>query len=164
MPPEKKFSGSVKIAVISVHPSKTLSEDQMGAWIKKQAKKYGHEGIIHQVVTNQIPSIRELVSHVSQKVAPQAIIVSGGTGLSAADVTIEALAPIFTKELSSFGPIFANMAFEQKDSAAITTRAAAGMIDKSLVFCIPDTWDMCRLACNELIFPELGNILKCMEE
>ncbi len=164
MSPGKKNPDSVKIAVITVSPSKTLSEDHIGIWIRKQAKKYGYEGIIHQVVTNHIPSIREIVSHVAKKVAPQAIIVSGGTGLSVTDVTIEALAPMFTKELSSFGPILANMIFEQKDSAAITTRAAAGIIDKSVVFCIPDTLDMCRLACNELIFPELGNISKCMEE
>lgn len=160
----KSLSDSVKIALITVSPAKNLSEDHVGIWMKKQAKKYGHEVVIHQIVTNQVPAIRDIVSHVSKKVAPQAIIVSGGTGIAFADVTIEAVQPLFTRELSSFGPIFANMVFEQRDSAGITSRAAAGIIDRSVVFCIPDTMDICRLVCNELIFPELVHISKYMEE
>lgn len=143
-----------------------------GAWTrtnpapgsKKQAKKEGHEVVIHQVVTDDIAAIRELILHVTEKIAPDAVIMSGGTGISPKDVTIEAVKPLFVKELTAFGPLFAQLSFEEIDSAAILSRATAGIIGKTLVFCMPGSIKACKLACNALIFPELGHLLKHMKE
>ena len=90
--------------------------------------------------------------------------MSGGTGISPKDVTIEAVRPLFSKELTGFGPIFAQLSFEQIDSAAILSRATAGIIKNSVVFCMPGSIKACKLACNELIFPELGHLIKHIKE
>ncbi len=161
---KKNLPQDIKIAVISVSTTRKLSEDKSGAWIKKQAKKEGHEVIIHQVVTDDIQAITELTEHVIQKICPDAIIMTGGTGLSPKDVTIEAIKPRFEKELTAFGVLFAQLSFEEIDSAAILSRATAGIINNTIIFCMPGSIKACKLACKNLIFPELGHILKHIKE
>jgi len=154
----------IRVAVISVSTTRNLSQDKSGAWIKKQAKKEGFEVVIHQVVTDDVSAIQELVDHVTTKIGPDAVIMTGGTGISPKDVTIEAVKPSFTKELTAFGVLFAQLSFEEIDSAAILSRATAGIIHNSLVFCMPGSIKACKLACNNLIFPELGHLIKHMKE
>lgn len=160
----KNLPDNIKIAIISVSTSRSLSQDKSGAWIKKQAKKQGFEVMIHQIVTDDIDAIKELTQHTTQHVNPDAIIMSGGTGISPKDVTIEAVKPMFEKELTAFGTLFAQLSFDQVDSAAILSRAAAGIIKKTIVFCMPGSFKACKLACNALIFPELGHLLKHVKE
>ncbi len=163
---EHKQAGvkEICIAVISVSTTRKLSDDKSGTWIKKQAKKEGHEVVIHQVVTDDTGAIQELLGHVVDKITPHAVIMTGGTGISPKDVTIEAVQPFFDKELTAFGPLFAQLSFEEIDSAAILSRATAGIVKNILVFCIPGSIKACKLACNALIFPELGHLLKHMKE
>jgi molybdopterin adenylyltransferase len=156
--------GSIKVAVISVSTTRKLSDDKSGAWIKKQTRKEGHEVVVHQVVTDEITAIRELVLHVIEKINPDAIIMTGGTGISPRDVTIEAVRPLFEKELTAFGTLFTHLSFEEIDSAAILSRATAGITQETVVFCMPGSIKACKLACNNLIFPELGHLLKHIKE
>ena len=161
---KKNTPKNIKIAVISVSTTRKLSEDKSGTWIKKQAKKEGHEVIIHQVVTDDIQAITELTEHITQKICPHAVIMTGGTGISPKDVTIEAVKPLFEKELTAFGVLFAQLSFEEIDSAAILSRATAGIIENTIIFCMPGSIKACKLACKNLIFPELGHILKHIKE
>ncbi len=154
----------IRIAVISISTTRTLADDKSGIWIKNQAKKEGHEVMVHQVVIDDITDIQNLMTHVVEKIAPHAVIMTGGTGLSPKDVTIEAVQPFFDKTLTAFGPVFAQLSFEEIDAAAIGSRATAGIIKNVLVFCIPGSLKACKLACNELIFPELGHLLKHMRD
>ncbi|MDA3789950.1 MAG: MogA/MoaB family molybdenum cofactor biosynthesis protein [Desulfobacula sp.] len=161
---KQNLPDDIKIAVISVSTTRGLADDKAGAWIKKQAKKEGHEVLIHQTVTDDIETIRELTRHVTEKICPDAIIMTGGTGISPKDVTIEAVKPLFEKELTAFGTLFTQLSFEEIDSAAILSRATAGIIKNTIIFCMPGSIKACKLACNDLIFPELGHILKHIRE
>ncbi len=162
---KKDTPKNLKIAVISASTTRTkLSEDKSGAWIKKEAKKEGHEVVIHQTVTDDIAAIQELVQHVVTRINPHAVILTGGTGISPRDVSIEAVRPMFDKELTSFGPVFAQLSFQEIDSAAIMSRATAGVIDSTIVFSIPGSLKACKLACGQLIFPELGHLVKHIKE
>ena len=91
---------------------------------------------------------------------PRVLILTGGTGIAPRDVTIESVRSLFTKELTAFGVLFAQLSYEQIDSAAILSRATAGLVNKTVVFCIPGCIKACKLACKYLIFPELGHIVK----
>jgi molybdenum cofactor biosynthesis protein B len=161
---KKNVPDDIKIAVISVSTTRGLADDKSGLWIKKQARKEGHEVVIHQVVTDDVAAIKELTLHVTQKIHPDAIIMTGGTGISPRDVTIEAVKPMFEKELTAFGTLFAQLSFEEIDSAAILSRATAGIVKKTIIFCMPGSIKACKLACNSLIFPELGHLLKHIRE
>ncbi len=161
---KRKTPENLKIAIISVSTTRGIIQDKSGAWIKKQARKEGHETVVHHVVTDEIDAIRTMVTHVVEKVNPDAILMSGGTGISPRDVTIEAVTPLFDKTLTAFGVLFAQLSFEEIDSAAIMSRATAGVVGQSIVFCMPGSLKACKLACKSLIFPELGHIMKHITE
>lgn len=161
---KQKTTGKLRVAIISVSTTRKLSEDKSGAWIKKQAKAEGHEVVVHHVVTDEITAIREMIDHVVTQIVPHAILVTGGTGVSPRDVTIEAVAPLFTKELTAFATLFTMLSFEEIDSAALLSRARAGIVNSVIVFCMPGSLKACKLACNQLIFPELGHIVTHVSE
>lgn len=155
-----KAPNRVKLGIISVSSTRSLTEDKSGHWISKRARKEGHEILFHKVVKDDAAVITETVVHAIREQDPPVLLLSGGTGVTSKDVTIEALRPVFNKELTSFGPLFAQLSYEQIDSAAILSRATAGVINKTIVFCIPGSLKACKLACKFLIFPELGHLLK----
>ena len=161
---KKNAPRAVKTGIITVSTTRSLKDDKSGHWISKRAKKEGHEVVFHQVITDEIEIITRTVLDVIKDPAPQAIIVTGGTGISSKDVTIEAVRPLFTKELTAFGPIFAQLSFEQIDSAAILSRATAGVIEKTILFCMPGSINACKLACKAIIFPELGHLVHHIHE
>jgi len=154
-----KAPKAVRLGILSVSTTRTLESDESGHWIAKRARREGHQVVAHQVVTDDMDAIRQAVVHMLVDPAPQALIVTGGSGISPQDVTIEALRPLFAKELTAFGPIFAQLSFEQIDSAAILSRASAGVIGHALVFCLPGSLKACQLACKALIYPELGHLV-----
>ena len=120
----------------------------------------GHQVIFYRVIPDDEVVIRETVITLIKENAPHIVILTGGTGVSSQDVTIEAVSPLFRKELTAFGPLFAQLSFESIDSAAVLSRATAGIMSKSVIFCIPGSLKACKLACNMLIFPEMGHLVK----
>jgi molybdenum cofactor biosynthesis protein B len=150
---------SVTLAVLSVSSTRTLETDDSGRWIARQALREGHDVVDHRVVDDDAAAIAAAVREVLEGRQPQALLVTGGTGLGPRDVTIEALKPLFHKELSAFGPLFAQLSFEEIDSAALLSRAAAGLIGTTVVFCMPGSLKACKLACKALVFPELPHIV-----
>lgn len=152
------------VGVLTVSTTRTLAEDKSGAWIKRRAEKEGHSVVLHRVVPDDAATIAGAVLDSIATIAPQALILTGGTGISPRDVTIEAVKPYFNKELAAFGAIFSQLSFEQIDSAALLSRAAAGIIASTVVFCIPGSLNACKLACKALIFPELGHIIRHIRE
>jgi molybdenum cofactor biosynthesis protein B len=67
---------------------------------------------------------------------------------------------MFAKTLTGFGPLFAQLSYEAIGSAAFLSRATAGVIEGTVVFCMPGSINACKLACRKLIFPELGHLVK----
>jgi len=156
---KKNTPKTVKTGIITVSTTRSLKDDKSGRWISKRAKKEGHEVVFHQVIPDEIEIIARTVMDVINDPAPQALLITGGTGISSKDVSIEAVRPLFTKELTAFGPIFAQLSFEQIDSAAVLSRATAGVIQKTILFCMPGSINACKLACKAIIFPELGHLV-----
>jgi molybdopterin adenylyltransferase len=161
---KKKTPKHLRIAIMSASSTRNLSEDKSGIWIKKQAKKEGHDVVVHHTVNDDITEIQEMVQHIISKISPDVILITGGTGITKKDVTIEAVAPLFDKELTAYATLFTNLSFEEIDSAAMLSRATAGIINESVLFCMPGSLKACKLACNTLIFPELGHIIKHIRE
>ncbi|MDY6790009.1 MAG: molybdenum cofactor biosynthesis protein B [Thermodesulfobacteriota bacterium] len=161
---KKNAPRSVKTGIITVSTTRSLQDDKSGHWISKRAKKEGHEIVFHQVIPDETEIITRTVMDVIKDPAPQALLLTGGTGISSKDVTLEAVQPLFSKELTAFGPIFAQLSFEQIDSAAILSRATAGVIQKTILFCMPGSINACKLACKAIIFPELGHLVHHIHE
>jgi molybdopterin adenylyltransferase len=155
---------SVDVAVVSVSSTRFLKDDKAGHWISKTAQKEGHRVVYHQVIKDDADLIRGTVIDLVANSGSRVILVTGGTGLSDADVTIEAVKPLLDKELTAFAVLFAQLSFDQIDSAAILSRAAAGRIGRALVFCMPGSLNACKLACRELIFPEIGHMVRHIDQ
>ncbi|MDD2389883.1 MAG: molybdenum cofactor biosynthesis protein MoaB [Desulfobacterales bacterium] len=161
---KKKAPEKVRVAVVTVSTTRTLAEDKSGQWISRTAEKEGHEVVFHQVIPDDAAVIEATVKEVIQSLRPAAVLLTGGTGITPKDVTIEAVRPLFEKELTAFGALFAQLSYEEIDSAALMSRATAGVIDATAVFCMPGSINACKLACKSLIFPELGHLEKHMKE
>jgi len=151
---------ALKIAIISVSSTRSIAEDESGLWMKKRSEKEGHSVTLHRVVPDDKKYIVTALSEAIDLAGAQAVLVTGGTGISHKDVTIEAVCPLFQKELTAFGPVFAQLSLEKIDSAAIMSRTTAGIISNAAVFCLPGSLRACKLACKALIFPELGHLIK----
>ena len=154
---------SLELAILTVSSTRRLADDKSGHWIRKQVEK-NHKVVFHDVISDNKDVIENTIREVIQEHSPHAILVTGGTGISSSDVTVEATRPLFTKELTAFGPLFALLSYEEIDSAAILSRATAGIVDQTLVFCMPGSLSACKLACKQLIFPELGHLVKHLHE
>ena len=154
----------VSISIVTVSSTRSLADDKSGRWISKRAKKEGHDVVAHQVVPDDAEAIAEIIHKIINDGNTQVVLLTGGTGISSKDVTIEAVRPLLTKELTAFGPLFAQLSFEQIDSAALLSRATAGLVGETVLFCIPGSLKACKLACKVLIFPELGHLVKHVQE
>lgn len=154
----------LKVGILTVSTTRKIENDASGQWIKKQAEKERHSVVSHRVVTDDIGAIRDALCEMLNRFRPQLLILTGGTGLAEKDVTIEAVRPLFKKELTAFGPVVAQLSFDQIDSAAVLSRATAGIVGKSVVFCIPGSKAACKLICESLIFPEAGHLVKHLKE
>ncbi|BBO90503.1 molybdenum cofactor biosynthesis protein B [Desulfosarcina ovata] len=155
----KSAPASVGVGILSVSSTRSLADDESGLWIARQAEKEGHVVRFHQVVTDDVSAIRESTLKAIREHELQALLITGGTGITPKDVTIDAIKPLFVKEMTAFGAIFAQLSYEEIDAAAILSRAAAGIVGQTVVFCMPGSKKACQLACKALIFPDLGHVV-----
>ncbi|MDA3898245.1 MAG: molybdenum cofactor biosynthesis protein MoaB [Desulfobacteraceae bacterium] len=155
---KKNALKKLSIGIITVSTTRTLAEDKSGLWMKKRAIKEGHEVLVHRVVGDDQQLIERAAWKIIMDMAPNILLMTGGTGLNPTDVTIEAMRPMFVKELTAFSTLFTLLSYEEIDSSAILSRATAGVINETTVFCLPGSINACKLACKALIFPEAGHI------
>jgi len=161
---KKNTLKNIKMGIVTISSTRTMENDKSGAWLSKYIEKQGHTLQAYLIVPDDKDVIISTMNSLIEEQKIQLIIFSGGTGISPYDLTIESVKPFFEKELTSFSSIFAMLSFEQIDSAAILSRATAGIIKKTVVFCLPGSLNAVKLACKNLIFPESGHILKHIYE
>jgi molybdenum cofactor biosynthesis protein B len=155
---------TVSLGVISVSSSRTLEQDESGHWIGQTAMREGHQLLSHQLVPDDARTIRQTLRDTIRELRPDALIVTGGSGVGRLDVTIEAVQPMFTKELTAFGAIFANLSYQQVGAAATLSRATAGLVETTAVYCLPGSLKACKLACKRIIFPELRHLVRHLKK
>ena len=154
----------VTVGIITVSTTRSLETDESGHWIRKQALAEGHTVVLHRLVPDKPAAIDEAVRDAIQKMSPHVLILNGGTGISPADVTIETLQSMFTKEMTAFGPLFAHLSHRQIGSAAILSRATAGVVDRTVVVCLPGSLNACRMAWQQMLSSELGHLAHHVRE
>ena len=111
------------------------------------------------IVSDDAEQIQHILSVFIEDDTIQAIIFSGGTGLSMKDITYETIEPLLEKQITGFGEIFRYLSFKEIGSSAMLSRATAGKIKDKVVFLLPGSPKAVELALKELIIPELRHIL-----
>jgi molybdenum cofactor biosynthesis protein B len=133
-------------------------EDPSGDEIQRLMREAGHRIVGRALIPDRIGLLRATVRKALKSDA-DAIIITGGTGIAPSDVTIEGVSPILEKQMPGFGELFRRISYEKIGSAAMMTRATAGVVDGKAVFCLPGSPDGVATAVSRLIIPELGHVL-----
>lgn len=155
---------TVSAAILIMSTTRALKEDGSGNWIRGRLEELGHTVVDHQVIPDDGDTIAATVKTIIEEMRPDILLMSGGTGITPKDVTIETIRPMFKKELTAFSALFSQLSLAEIGSAAMMSRATAGVIESTAVFCMPGSLPACQLACNQLIFPELGHIAKHLSD
>ncbi len=137
-----------------------LVTDSSGDLIESLLKRAGHSLLFRKVIPDHKREIEKSVCYALACDSLDAVIFCGGTGITPSDVTIETVSAFLEKTLPGFGEIFRLLSFDKIGSAAILSRAIAGIAKRKVFFCIPGSPDAVRLCVERLILPEAGHILK----
>ena len=163
---EKAEGRQYTVAVITVSTSRFEKygnskkpgdcEDESGQIIVDLLEKAGHKTAYWLLKDNLLDIETTLIEMLERA---DAAILCGGTGLTASDVTIEAVTPLLEKTIPGFGELFRLKSYEEIGTASVLSRAMAGSIKGKAVFCIPGSPNAARLAVSEIIAPELSHII-----
>ncbi len=134
----------VTIAVLTISDTRTLSDDRSGQTLVELIERDGHRVGARAIVTDDITSIRESVRKWAADPVIQVVITTGGTGLTARDVTPEALHELFDKRIEGFGELFRMLSYESVGVSTLQSRAVGGIVQGTFVFGLPGSPSACR--------------------
>lgn len=156
---------SISCAVITVSDTRTSTTDTSGGLIRDLLQSAGHQIGIYQIVPDEPTQIRAQLDIAADFQPPiQAIILNGGTGISARDTTYDEIASILTKTLPGFGELFRFLSYQEIGSRAIASRAIAGTYQQLLIFSLPGSRGAVQLGMEKLILPELIHLVTQMSK
>ena len=141
-----------------------VATDVSGETIEGLLKTAGHVVLFRRVVSDDKVMIEHAVKSVLDNAGVDSAIFCGGTGITHSDVTIETVSAFFEKTLPGFGEIFRRVSYDRLGSAAVMSRAVAGVARGKAFFCIPGSPDAVRISVELLISPEAGHIVKHARE
>ncbi|MCG0237897.1 MAG: MogA/MoaB family molybdenum cofactor biosynthesis protein [Firmicutes bacterium] len=150
---------SLRAAVLTVSDTRTEASDASGAAIRDLVTRAGHQVVHYRILKDEPLAVRAEVARLAGEEAADFIVTTGGTGISPRDQTIEAVRPLFQKELEGFGDLFRMLSFQEVGSAALLSRATAGTVGRCLVFCLPGSEAAVRLALEKLVLPEIRHLI-----
>ena len=149
---------SVACAVVTVSDTRTLENDTGGGTVVSLLEAAGHRLVGREIVRDEPDLIRNVISRYSGRTDVDAILLTGGTGLSSRDQTFETVTALFTKRIDGYGELFRMLSFQEIGAAAMLSRAVGGLIGSKIVLTMPGSPAAVRLAMEKLILPELGHL------
>ena len=134
----------LRIAVLTVSDSRTEETDNSGVLLAGRVRGAGHELAGKAIVTDDVEAIRRQVQAWVEDQGVDVIISTGGTGFSPRDVTPEAIRPLFRRDMDGFSVLFHQASFGTVGFSTLQSRAFAGQIGETFVFCLPGSTGACR--------------------
>ncbi|MGN6058675.1 MAG: molybdenum cofactor biosynthesis protein B [Sphingomicrobium sp.] len=141
---EKLIFYPLRIAVLTVSDSRTEQTDKSGGLLAERLAEAGHDLAAKAIVTDDIEAIRAQVRTWADHEGVDVIISTGGTGFAPRDVTPEAVKPLFRREMDGFSILFHQASYGTVGFSTLQSRAFAGQIDDTFVFCLPGSTGACR--------------------
>ena len=149
---------TVSVAVLTVSSSRSLEDDASGDWLVDAFEDAGHEVAVRELVGDDFETVQATVDRLVRRGDTDAVITTGGTGVTPDDVTPEAVAPLFEKTLPGFGELFRRRSYEEVGTRTVGSRATAGIADGTVVCCLPGSKNAVRLGAEAILLPELGHL------
>ncbi len=145
----------VRIAVLTISNTRTLETDVSGKTLADLIAGAGHSLSARKVVADDVRAIRHVVRDWTNRNDIDVIISTGGTGLTGHDVTVEAMRPLFEKEIEGFGTLFHMVSFPRIGTSTIQSRATAGVMKGKYIFCLPGSPGACKDGWDLILKPQL---------
>ena len=146
----------LNVAVLTVSDTRTRENDTSGDVIQERLTTAGHKVAARAILRDDVEKLREQLHAWMADKNVDAVISTGGTGLTKRDVTPEAFEPLFTKTIPGFGELFRWLSYGEIGTSTIESRAFAGVADDTLVFCLPGSTGACRTGMDKIILPQLN--------
>jgi molybdenum cofactor biosynthesis protein B len=153
-------SSSLKLAVVTVSDSRTLETDTSGALIVALAEEAGHQIVARALVRDEPSEMTPLFTRFTTDGGVDALLVTGGTGISPRDQTYETVSAMITKPLLGYGELFRMLSFGEIGPACLLSRAIGGLIGQMVVLVMPGSRAAVELAMRRIILPELTHIVR----
>ena len=148
---------SLSIAVLAVSDTRTLETDTSGALLQQMIERDGHRVAERAIVKDDQVAIRARVESWIADRQVDVVITTGGTGFSGFDVTPEAIEPLFDKRMEGFSVLFHQYSSTTIGTSSIQSRATAGLVGTTFVFCLPGSRGACKDAWEGILKHQLNH-------
>lgn len=146
------------VAVVTVSSSRTLEEDPGGDVAAELVAESGNRVTVRELVRDDFAAIRGTVDRLATRDDVDCLVTTGGTGMTMDDVTPAACEGLFEREIPGFGELFRQLSYEEIGHRAMASRAVAGVVAGTPVFCLPGSRGAVRTGMTELILPETPHL------
>lgn len=152
---------TVNCKVITVSDTRNKDTDKSGRLMVELLEQAGHAIVDYCIVKDESSPIKEAILQGCERGGIDVILTNGGTGIAKRDVTIETVQSLLDKEIVGFGELFRMLSYQEDiGSAAILSRAIAGVVKNKAVFSTPGSTGAVKLVMNKLILPEIGHVVR----
>ncbi len=151
---------ALNLAVLTVSDTRTRETDTSGALIVELSEGAGHRIVERAIVADEPGLMRPLLLRYSATPELHAILVTGGTGVSARDQTFETVSQLITRPLPGFGELFRMLSHAEIGPACMLSRAVGGLIDRVAILVMPGSRAAVQLAMTKIILPELPHLVR----
>ena len=149
----------VRVAVLTISDTRTPETDTGGDVVEETMRGAGHEVVARGIVRDEATSIQRQLGDLLARSDVDAVVTTGGTGISGRDTTYEVVERMIEKRLDGFGEIFRMLSYEEIGAAAILSRALAGAVGTKFVASLPGSRNAVRLGMEKLLVPEIAHIV-----
>lgn len=147
----------LRIAVVTVSDTRTEDTDKSGLYLLGGVAAAGHTLVEKRIVKDDIYKLRAIVaSHIADD-AVQVVLVTGGTGFTFRDNTVDAVTPLLDMRIEGFGELFRALSHAEIGCSTIQSRAFAGLANGTIVFCMPGSPGACKTAWEGIVVQQLDS-------
>ena len=148
---------ALNIAILTVSDTRTTETDTSGLKLKSCAEADGHQVVEQMIVKDDLFHIRAVVSAWIHNHKVQVVLITGGTGFSARDVTPDAIEPLLVQKIPGFGELFRQVSYAEIGSSTVQSRVLAGIANKTFIAAIPGSTGACNTAWTKLLSEQLDS-------
>lgn len=151
---------SLSLAVLTVSDTRTVETDASGSKVVELATGAGHRVVARDLVADEPAPMIVLIQSYLALPELDAVLVTGGTGVSGRDQTYETVSTLLTKSLPGYGELFRMLSYAEIGPACMLSRAVGGLIGRVAIFVMPGSQAAVELAMSKVILPELPHLLR----
>lgn len=150
----------IRCAVITVSDTRTLETDTGGQAVIHHLTAAGHQIAVREIIPDDPARMQPLLLSLQSRDDLDAILMTGGTGISSRDQTFETVSALLTKPLPGYGELFRMLSYQEIGPAAILSRAVGGLLGRKVLLTMPGSPAAVKLAMEKIIVPQLPHLLR----